>query len=72
MATHDEGFAEYYGFQPSNFLLEWARRANRVDRIGDYYVEQSNTHEGGRVVFRIRDLADKARTPHSPDNEPVT
>lgn len=72
MAIQDQNYGEYYAFQPTNFLYDWARRTGNMGNLANYFVEDRVDGSTGRVVFFIRDIADKTAASSIDPAEPLS
>ena len=71
MAIQEQNYGEYYAFQPTKYLYDWARRTGNMGNLANYFVEDRVDGSTGRVIFFIRDIADLPSTPSIDPAEPI-
>jgi hypothetical protein len=60
MAIQETVNGDTYNNVSQNYLWDWARRTNNLGNLANYYVETRQDGSTGRVIFRLRDVADLA------------
>jgi len=71
MAIQETVNGDTYNNISQNYMWDWARRTNNLGNMANYYVETREDGSTGRIIFRLRDIADQAANSSNDSSEPT-